>query len=198
MVDILMKLVNQKLALEKLKNGLPLIFHTDTLPAIGCLPKFSEKIYTTKKRDRNKPLILMGSDTTQLREFVHQSAIEDYEYMASKYWPGALTMIIPISENKKFTDTSKNSTLGLRIPNSLMAKSLISKSGPLLTSSANISGFEDLTTADCVSNNLPGVDILGPVPWEKCSGKASTIIYWVNQGNWRLIREGTVLIPKFY
>ena len=193
-----MNVISENIALEKLKEGLPIIFQTDTLPAIGCLPKFSEVIYKTKKRDKNKPLIMMGAETGQLKKFVHQSALDDYKAISSEYWPGALTMIIPISENKKFTDTSKNSTLGLRIPNSLMAKSLISKSGPLLTSSANISGFEDLTTADCVSNNLPGVDILGPVPWEKCSGKASTIIYWVNQGNWRLIREGTVLIPKFY
>ena len=45
-----MKLVNDELALEKLKNGLPIIFQTDTLPAIGCLPKFSKKIYEIKKK----------------------------------------------------------------------------------------------------------------------------------------------------
>ena len=45
-----MNVINQKLALEKLNNGLPIIFQTDTLPAIGCLPKFSEIIYKTKKK----------------------------------------------------------------------------------------------------------------------------------------------------
>ena len=45
-----MNVINQKLALEKLNNGLPIIFHTDTLPAIGCLPKFSEIIYEKKKK----------------------------------------------------------------------------------------------------------------------------------------------------
>ena len=198
MVDILMKLVNQKLALEKLKNGLPLIFHTDTLPAIGCLPKFSEKIYTTKKRDRNKPLILMGSDTTQLREFVHQSAIEDYEYMASKYWPGALTMVIPISEKNRDSYGSINNTLGIRIPNSIMAKSLIKETGPLLTSSANISGIAPSTTAEKVSIFLPNIDILGHVPWEKCSGLASTILSWIEVGKWQIIRDGQVSIQIDY
>ena len=198
MVDILMKLVNQKLALEKLRNGLPLVFHTDTLPAIGCLPKFSEKIYTTKKRDRNKPLILMGSDTSQLREFVHQSAIEDYEYMASKYWPGALTMVIPISEKNKDSLGSINNTLGIRIPNSIMAKSLIKETGPLLTSSANISGIAPSTTAEKVSIFLPNIDILGPVPWEKCSGLASTIISWIKVGKWQIIRDGQVSIQTDY
>ena len=35
-----MNLVDYKTALKTLKSGLPIIFPTDTLPAIGCLPKF--------------------------------------------------------------------------------------------------------------------------------------------------------------
>ena len=190
-----MNVINQKLALEKLNDGLAVIFQTDTLPAIGCLPKFSEIIYKKKKRDKNKPLILMGAENSQLQEFVHQSALDDYKSISSKYWPGALTMVIPISEKKKSIVTSNNFTLGLRIPNSLMAQSLINETGPLLTSSANLSGIEASTTAEEVSNKLPNVDILGPVPWDKCSGEGSTIISWVNYGNWKLIRKGKILIP---
>ena len=76
-----------------------------------------------------------------------------------------------------------------------MAKLLISESGPLLTSSANVSGLPPGKSEKDISIDLPNVDILGPVPWEKCSGKASTIISWVNQGKWKIIREGQVLIP---
>ena len=191
-----MNVINQNLALEKLKDGLPVIFQTDTLPAIGCLPKFSKIIYKTKKRNKNKPLILMGSETSQLQEFVHHSALDDYKTITSKYWPGALTVIIPISEKKKSTFIYDFSNIGIRIPNSLTAKSLINLTGPLLTSSANISGIDASTTAEDVANNLPNIDILGPVPWEKCSGEASTIISWVDHGNWKLIRKGKVLIPR--
>ena len=190
-----MNVINQKLALEKLNIGLPLIFQTDTLPAIGCLPNFSEIIYKIKKREKNKPLILMGAENHQFNEFVHKSALDDYKYMASKYWPGSLTMIVPISEKSKSLFSSNNLTLGLRIPNSMMAKFLLEKSGPLLTSSANLSGFPTATSAEDISIDLPNVDILGPIPWENCSGKASTIISWVNHGEWKMIREGQVLIP---
>tara|TARA_S200000501_G_scaffold347169_1_gene361326 strand:- start:218 stop:799 length:582 start_codon:yes stop_codon:yes gene_type:complete len=190
-----MKVIEQKLALEKLNSGLPIIFQTDTLPAIGCLPKFSEIIYKIKKRDINKPLILMGAENFQFNDYVHKSALDDFKYMASRYWPGPLTMIIPISEKSKSFLSSSNLTLGLRIPNSMMAKFLIKKSGPLLTSSANISGLPPATIEKDISMDLPNVDILGPVPWEKCSGKASTIISWVNRGKWKMIREGQVLIP---
>ena len=191
-----MNLVDCKTALRTLKSGLPIIFPTDTLPAIGCLPKFSKIIYEFKKRDRNKPLILMGSDHKNLIDYVHESAKKDYENIASKYWHGALTIVIPASEKQTVNLTSNDLTIGLRIPNSYTAQSLLRETGPLLTSSANISGFKGSITAEGISLDFPSVKILGPIPWGKSSGKASTIIFWKKSGNWRLIREGELLIKE--
>ena len=191
-----MNSVDCKSALKILKSGLPIIFPTDTLPAIGCLPKFSNIIYKLKKRDKNKPLILMASEQKQLIDYVHESAKGDYENMASNYWPGALTMVIPSSEKQTTTLTSKDLTIGLRIPNSYMAQSLMRQTGPLLTSSANISGFKGSFTAEGTALDFPSVKILWPIPWEKSSGKASTIIFWKQSGDWRLIREGEVVVKE--
>ena len=193
-----MNLVDSKSALKTLKSGLPIIFPTDTIPAIGCLPKFSEIIYEFKKRDRDKPLILMGSEHKQLIDYVHESAKEDYENIASKYWPGALTMVVPASEKQTSILTSNDLTLGLRIPNSYMAQSLMRETGPLLTSSANISGFKGSTAVDDIAIDFPSLKILSPIPWEKSSGKASTIIFWKKSGDWRLIRKGEVLVRELH
>ena len=193
-----MNLKNCKSAFNILKSGLPIIFPTDTLPAIGCLPKFSRIIYEFKKRDRNKPLILMGSEYKQLTEYVHESAKEDFEDIASKYWPGALTIIVPSILIDNEILTSKDLTLGLRIPNSHIAQSLMKETGPLLTSSANISGFAGSITAEGIALDFPTIGILGPIPWEKSSGKASTIILWKKSGQWKLIREGEVLVRELY
>ena len=191
-----MNLVDCKSALKTLKSGLPIIFPTDTLPAIGCLPQFSNIIYELKKRDRDKPLILMGSEHKQLVDYVQESAKEDYENMATKYWPGALTMVFPASEKQTSNLTSNDLTIGLRIPNSNMAQSLIKETGPLLTSSANISGFRGSLTVEGIALDFPSVKILGPIPWGKRSGKASTIIFWKKSGDWRLVREGEVLVKE--
>ena len=189
-----MNIVDYKIALKTLKSGLPIIFPTDTLPAIGCLPKFSKIIYEFKKRDIKKPLILMGANHEQLINYVHDSAKQDYEKIAAKYWPGALTMVIPSSKKNNSILTSSDFTLGLRIPNSNMAQNLMKETGPLLTSSANISGFKGSITADGIALDFPSVDILGPLPWEKGSGKASTIIFWEKSRDWKLIRKGEVII----
>ena len=193
-----MNLVDCKTALRTLKSGLPIIFPTDTLPAIGCLPKFSNIIYEFKKRDRNKPLILMGSVHKHLIDYVHESAKEDYENIASKYWPGALTIVIPASDKQILNLTSNDLTIGLRIPNSYKAQSLLRETGPLLTSSANISGFKGSITVEGIALDFPSVKILGPIPWGKRSGKASTIIFWKKNRDWRLIREGEVLVRELY
>ncbi len=193
-----MNVINHITASKNLKSGQPIIFQTDTLPAIGCLPKFSKIIYKFKKRDKKKPLILMGSEHKQLIEYVHESAREDFENIAAKYWPGALTIVIPCSKKDDSIITSMDFSLGLRIPNSYMSQSLMRETGPLLTSSANISGFMGSFTPEGIALDFPDVDILGPVPWGKSSGKASTIISWKKGGKWELIREGEVLIKDFY
>ena len=193
-----MNLINCKSALKTLRSGLPIIFPTDTLPAIGCLPKFSKVIYEFKKRDRDKPLILMGSKYKQLIDYVHESAKEDFEKIASKYWPGALTMVIPSSYQQNESLTSKDRSLGIRIPNSSIAQSLLQETGPLLTSSANISGFTGSITAEGIALDFPSIEILGPIPWEKSSGKASTIIFWKKIGDWSLIRKGEVFVKELH
>ena len=140
----------------------------------------------------------MGSDHKQLVDYIQESVKKDYEDIASKYWPGALTMIIPASDQENELLTSKDHTLGLRIPNSSIAQSLIQETGPLLTSSANISGFTGPITAEGITLDFPSVEILGPIPWEKSSGKASTIISWKRIGYWKLIREGEVFVKELY
>ena len=191
-----MKIISQIEAIEKLKSGKPLMFQTDTLPAIGCMPKYSEIIYKVKKREKKKPLILMGSQIQQVLDYVDNDARDDFQKVAEKFWPGPLTLIIPIRKNKSLNFISSENTLGIRIPDSLNARSLILETGPLATSSANISGLDTSFDAESVSKDLPEVDLLGPVPWEECSGLGSTIISWAKDGKWRLVREGQIPISK--
>jgi len=191
-----MKIINQFEAFEKLKIGKPIIFQTDTLPAIGCMPEYSEIIYKVKKRDKKKALILMGSHIQQVLDYVENDARDDFQKVAEKFWPGPLTLIIPFRKNKSYKFISSNNTLGIRIPDSLNARSLILETGPLATSSANISGLDTSFNAESVSSALPEVDLLGPIPWEECSGVGSTIISWSKERKWKLVREGQIPLSK--
>jgi len=177
----------------KLKHGSLALFPTDTLPALCSYPKYSKKIWTIKKRPLNKPLILMGGCLEDLFEFVKPCAIEDGLKMAKTYWPGALTIILPtIGTLSNYLNCNSNS-LGFRVPALKLARDLLLQTGPLATTSANISGKSPVKDALEASIQFPGIPILGPVPWPNSSGMASTVIEW-NEGKWKVLRAGSVVL----
>ena len=180
---------------SKLKKGSLALFPTDTLPALCSCPKYSKKIWNIKKRPLSKPLILMGGCLDDLFEFVQPCAIEDGLKMARIYWPGALTIILPTKGKLSDYLNCNSNTLGFRVPALKRARDLLMQTGPLATTSANISGKSPVKDALEASIQFPGIPILAPVPWPNSSGMASTVIEW-NEGKWKLIRSGSVVLNE--
>ena len=135
----------------------------------------------------------MGGCSEDLFEFVKPCAIEDGLKIAKNYWPGALTIILPTVGNFSTYLNVNSSFLGFRVPALKLARDLLMKTGPLATTSANISGESPAKNELEASIQFPGIPILGPVPWPNSSGKASTIIEWRKKGKWKLLRAGSVI-----
>ena len=177
----------------KLKKGSLALFPTDTLPALCSYPKYSKKIWTIKKRPLSKPLILMGGCLDDLFEFVHPCALEDSFKFAKIYWPGALTMVLPTIGNLSEHLNGNSNAVGFRVPALRIARDLLMQTGPLATTSANISGEAPVKDAMEASIKFPGIPILAPIPWPNSSGMASTVVEWEN-GKWNLLRPGSVVL----
>ncbi len=180
---------------SKLKRGSLALFPTDTLPALCAYPEFSKKIWTIKKRPSTKPLILMGACLDDLFEFVKPCAIEDGLRLANNYWPGALTIVLPTIGNVSKNLNSNSNSLGFRVPALGLARDLLMHTGPLATTSANISGKSPVKDAVEASIQFPGIPILAPVPWPSSSGIASTVVEW-KEGKWKLLRAGSVILNE--
>ena len=180
---------------SKLKKGSLALFPTDTLPALCSYPEFSKKIWTIKKRPSNKPLILMGGCLDDLFEFVNPCAIEDGLKLAKKYWPGALTIVLPTIGNISKNLNYNSSSLGFRVPSLRLARDFLMQTGPLATTSANISGESPVKDALEASIQFPGIPILAPVPWPKSSYVPSTVVEW-REGEWSLLRSGSVVLNE--
>ena len=177
----------------KLKKGSLALFPTDTLPAISSYPKYSKKIWTIKKRPLSKPLILMGGCLDDLFEFVHPCAIEEGLKLAKIYWPGALTMVLPTIGNFSEDLNCHSNSVGFRVPALKLARDLLMQTGPLATTSANISGEAPVKDSVEASTQFPGIPILAPIPWPNSSGMASTVVEW-KMGKWNLLRPGSVVL----
>lgn len=191
------KMITQQFGISqlalKLKKGSLALFPTDTLPAICSYPKYSKKIWTIKKRPLSKPLILMGGCLDDLFEFVHPCALEDSFKLAKIYWPGALTMVLPTIGNLSEHLNGNSNAVGFRVPALRIARDLLMQTGPLATTSANISGEVPVKDAMEASIKFPGIPILAPIPWPNSSGMASTVVEWEN-GKWNLLRPGSVVL----
>ena len=137
----------------------------------------------------------MGGCLDDLFEFVNPCAIEDGLKMARTYWPGALTIILPTIGNFHKNLNCNSNSIGFRVPDLALARDFLMKTGPLATTSANISGKSPVKDALEASIQFPGVPILSPCPWPASSGQASTVIEWEN-GKWKLLRAGSVVLNE--
>tara|TARA_Y100001968_G_scaffold226544_1_gene209327 strand:+ start:1582 stop:2175 length:594 start_codon:yes stop_codon:yes gene_type:complete len=177
----------------KLKNGSAVIFPTDTVPALATLPKYSSLIWRIKKRPLDKPLILMGATAEELFKFIHPTALIDAQKMAKNYWPGALTIVMPAFGEFVESLNPGHNTIGLRVPDSSLAIDLLSMTGPLATTSANLSGAVPVSSIEEASQAFPEVPLLTNSKWPQSSGLASSVIEWKKKGNWHLLRAGAVI-----
>lgn len=142
-----MNLIKESISL--ILNKEPIIIPTDTVYGLVCRydsKSAVEKIYKLKKRDRKKPLILLGYNWNALKSFINMprnniKAIHELPLQ----WPGPLTIILPSSKNvPKFLNKGFQ-TIGIRVPNNKFLLALLKHCpGKVLAStSANISGKSD-------------------------------------------------------
>jgi L-threonylcarbamoyladenylate synthase len=152
--------------------GQLIAYPTDTVYGLGCNPfnmDAVDRLVRAKERIKGSFPILVNSrkDAERLGE-MSGSAAE----LASKFWPGPLTLVVPARSDVPARVTGDFSLVGLRIPNHETARRLIQESGGVLIgTSANISGHPSLRTAEEVFRELAGrVDLVvdgGPTPLDR-------------------------------
>ncbi|KJH73394.1 L-threonylcarbamoyladenylate synthase [Aliterella atlantica] len=177
-------------------SGSLVSFPTDTVPALATLPHKAELIFAAKQRSQDKPLILMGAKAEDLWSYVTGSSeeLQLWQQVAAKYWAGALTLVLPASERvPPEMNLADPTTIGLRVPNSAIAQHILSQTGPLATTSANLSGQPPLQTVAEIESAFPDVLTLLPTELaiEESIGVPSTVVKW-NGGNWQTLRQGAV------
>ncbi|MGB3649616.1 MAG: L-threonylcarbamoyladenylate synthase [Rivularia sp. (in: cyanobacteria)] len=179
------------------KIGKVVSFPTDTVPALAALPENAALIFTVKQRSINKPLILMAANSEQVWDFVEgsQKEYEIWQQVADKYWGGALTLVLPASAKvPKVMNPNDPTTIGIRVPQSDIACRILAQTGPLATTSANLSGQPPLQTIPEIEAEFPDILTLATTAYDDktpAMGIPSTVAKW-NQGKWQILRQGAV------
>lgn len=183
-------------------SGQLVSFPTDTVPALAVRPDCSELIFKAKQRSQEKPLILMGAYPASVWSFVKGTDAEMtiWQQVAQKYWPGALTLVLPASAQVPAAmNPSDPTTIGVRVPNSKIAIAILSQTGPLATTSANRSGEPPLQTMEEIEAEFPDVLTLHPHELEATQaipvGIPSTVAKWTGEG-WQILRQGGISLES--
>lgn len=190
-----MPLVDINTLIEKAIASHVVSFPTDTLPALAVKPSHSQLIFKLKQRSLEKPLILMTSSIEEIWDYVQGTPeeLKIWQNIAQKHLPGPLTMVLPASEKIPPVINPLNpQNIGVRVPKDAMAQEILSKTGALATTSANLSGEKALTNMPDIAQKFPSVYALD-VQDIKISGVASTVIKWTGK-DWQILRQGQILI----
>lgn len=155
-------MLNQKLkkAIKSLKSGQVIAFPTETVFGIGaCLdrPEAIKQIFKIKDRPTNKPLQILISNLRQARQLGKFN--KKMMALAKENWPGPFTFVVKQTGKVPKIVTGGKGTVGLRMPDHKVALALIKKAGPIVATSANISGKKPFLTATQVKKGLKGIAI---------------------------------------
>ncbi len=148
-------------------------------------------IFRVKRRPADKPILLLVDSLARARQVTRRPP-SVFATLASAFWPGPLTMVLPARGSLPAMVTAGLDTVALRLPCSPLVRAIARQAScPLTGTSANLSGRAGARSADEVQaqlgDRLPLIldsgRVMHPVP--------STILDLASPEP-RILREGRI------
>ena len=182
-----------QLASRSLLNGSTIIVPTDTVYGIAALAgnkKAVEKIFKIKKRPKSLPLIIFVKSIKDAFKIAEFSPLDIS--LATKLWPGPLTLILKKKKTRIYNGDKRLSKIGIRIPKNKAVLTLLNKiKKPLATTSANLhqeANARKIDNLKILENKNVDIAIFSS---EKMSFKESTLLE-TSEKEVKIIRSGQI------
>ncbi len=179
-------------AKQIIQQGGLIAFPTDTIYGVAgdaFNPQAIEAIFTAKQRPDEKALPVLIGDYDHLADLIIQHD-QRLKRITAAFWPGPLTLIL-LKSPRVPSKLAPYPTIGIRMPNLDFALALLRETGPLATTSANISGNPNPVDAASVMAQLGGrIDLLldgGPTP-----GPTASTVADLTGAEIKILRPGPI------
>lgn len=185
-----------RIAAELIQKGELVAIPTETVYGLGAdalNAEAAKKIYAAKGRPSDNPLIIHIADPEDM-DLYCRDIPDSARLLAEKFWPGPLTMVLPVREIVPKTTTAGLDTVAIRCPEVPVTREIIRLSGvPIAAPSANLSGKPSTTTAAHVLHDY-GMDgkIAAIVDGGPCRVGLESTIVDLHEGTPRLLRPGGI------
>lgn len=185
---------NFSAALRALKRGAVIVFPTETFYGLGAdslNEDAVERVAALKGRNPDSPIAVIVAD----REMLDQ-VVSDVPALAKKlidrFWPGPLTLILPVKPGLPEPLLNREGKIGVRISSHPIATHIARELGrPITATSANPSGKEPARTIQEARDYFAGgIEIF--LDGGMLTGKMGSTVAEVIEGNLRIIREGEI------
>ena len=176
-----------------LKNGAVGLVPSDTIYGLSALAldeSAVNRIYELKGRDERQPFPVLLANTEQAEQF--GVSLKDLE-LVQNLWPAPLTIIVSAPNFPEFLHRGLK-TLAIRILDNDELRKLLEKTGPLVSTSANLHG-EQPTSSVNEAKKVFGDSLDFYVDAGTLHGEPSTIVQAEN-GKLKVVRQGVYVIGK--
>lgn len=149
-------LAGMRLARRAIGSGELVVIPTDTVYGVAA-DAFSadavQRLLDAKGRERTSPppVLIPGIPTLDALAAEVPDAVRK---LVAEFWPGGLTVILHAQPSLQWDLGETRGTVALRMPANRIALELLSETGPLAVSSANLSGMPSATTANAAHEML--------------------------------------------
>ncbi|MCU1483803.1 MAG: hypothetical protein JWN67_549 [Actinomycetia bacterium] len=179
---------------EALAAGLPVVVPTDTVYGVAVDPSrpgATDRLFEVKERPTEAALPVLAADVDQafaLAGEVPPAA----RRLAEAFWPGGLTLVVPRRPGLGYDLGGLDDlTIGVRVPDHDVVRSLARRVGPLAATSANLHGRPTPETAAGVVAEL-GDRVAVVLDGGVCAGAPSTVVACAVDGSVAVLREGRI------
>jgi L-threonylcarbamoyladenylate synthase len=150
-----------------------------------------QRLLDAKGRTRQSPppVLIPGIPTL---DALAETVPPEVRALVAEFWPGGLTVILPANPSLDWDLGETGGTVALRMPNNRLALELLSETGPLAVSSANLTGEIAARTGESVEVYLDGGEV--GLDYE-AAGLGSTIVDatgLIDGGVLKIVRHGVI------
>lgn len=143
-------------AAHVVSTGGLIVLPTDTVYGIGADPRSPhgvERLLHAKGRGRDKPSPVLVASIQQAESLTLEIP-ETARRLMERFWPGALTIVLPAREELGWDLGETGGTVAVRMPDDPFTLRLLTALGPLAVSSANLTGEPPAVTCQMAEAGL--------------------------------------------
>lgn len=184
-------------AVNAIGRAAVIVLPTDTVYGVGAdafNPAAVKALLAAKGRGRDMPPPVLVANVATMGALAIDIPAGATK-LAEEFWPGGLTLILRAQPALAWDLGDTQGTVALRVPDHPTALALLTRTGPLAVSSANISGQPAALTADEAFEQL-GNKIALYLDGGQAPGQVSSTIIDATGPRLKVVREGAITLEQ--